>query len=95
MCINCLKNNIDITENIPELIEVSHCRECNRYRRPPWCHMDRESKEMMSFCLRQIKCLNKSGLKMLDAQFIWTEPHSRRIKIKLIVQKEVMNKTML
>jgi nonsense-mediated mRNA decay protein 3 len=32
---------------------------------------------------------------MVDAQFIWTEPHSRRIKMKLTVEKEVMNNTNL
>ena len=32
---------------------------------------------------------------MIDAGFIWTEPHSRRIKVKLTVQKEVMGGTML
>ena len=32
---------------------------------------------------------------MVDAQFIWTEPHSRRIKVKLTVQKEVLSKTLL
>ena len=26
---------------------------------------------------------------MTDAGFIWTEPHSKRIKVKLTVQKEV------
>lgn len=24
----------------------------------------------------------------MDATFVWTEPHSKRIKVKLIVQKE-------
>lgn len=32
---------------------------------------------------------------MVDAGFIWTEPHSRRIKLKLTVQKEVMGGTLL
>ena len=26
---------------------------------------------------------------MVDAGFVWTEPHSRRIKVKLTIQKEV------
>ena len=25
----------------------------------------------------------------MDAGFIWTEPHSKRIKVKLTIQKEV------
>ena len=32
---------------------------------------------------------------MVDAGFIWTEPHSRRIKLKITVQKEVLNGTLL
>ena len=31
--------------------------------------------------------LNK--VKLIDAGFVWTEPHSRRLKIKLTIQKEV------
>ena len=27
----------------------------------------------------------------MDAGFIWTEPHSRRLKVKLVIQKEVLN----
>ena len=49
---------------------------------------------MLTFCLKQIKGLNKL-VKMVDAGFIWTEPHSRRIKVKLTVQKEVMGGTIL
>ncbi len=48
---------------------------------------DRESKEMLSLCLKKIKGLNK--VKLIDATFIWTEPHSRRIKMKITIQKEV------
>ena len=32
---------------------------------------------------------------MIDAAFIWTEPHSRRLKVKLTVQKEVLSGTVL
>ena len=34
-------------------------------------------------------------MKLIDAGFIWTEPHSRRIKVKLTVQKEVFTNTVL
>jgi len=50
-------------------------------------HCARESKEMLSLCLKKIKGLNK--VKLVDATFIWTEPHSRRIKLKITIQKEV------
>ena len=37
-------------------------------------------------------CLIPIGLKfvkLVDAEFVWTEPHSKRIKIKITIQKEV------
>ncbi len=47
----------------------------------------------MSVCLRKIPGLNK--VKVIDAVWIWTEPHSMRLKIKITVQKEVMNGAIL
>mmetsp|Transcript_37578 Transcript_37578/g.57568 ORF Transcript_37578/g.57568 Transcript_37578/m.57568 type:complete len:476 (-) Transcript_37578:174-1601(-) len=32
---------------------------------------------------------------MIDASFLWTEPHSRRLKVKLTIQKEVGGGTLL
>ena len=34
-------------------------------------------------------------VKLVDAGFVWTEPHSRRIKVKLTIQAEVMNGAIL
>lgn len=34
-------------------------------------------------------------VRLIDAGFIWTEPHSRRIKLKLTVQKEVIGGAVL
>jgi len=59
--------------------------------RPPWVLCERESKELLSILLKKIRGINK--VKLVDAAFVWTESHSRRIKIKLVVQKEVMNNT--
>ena len=50
-------------------------------------HCELESKEMLSLCLSKVQGLNK--VKFIDATFIWTEPHSRRIKVKITVQKEI------
>lgn len=44
-------------------------------------------------CLKKIKGLNR--VKMIDAGFLYTEPHSRRLKVKLTVQKEVHRDTTL
>lgn len=34
-------------------------------------------------------------VKLVDAGFIWTEPHSKRLKVKLTIQAEVMNGAIL
>jgi nonsense-mediated mRNA decay protein 3 len=34
-------------------------------------------------------------VKLVDAGFIWTEPHSRRLKVKVTVQAEVFNGAIL
>jgi nonsense-mediated mRNA decay protein 3 len=38
----------------------------------------------MALCLKKLKNLNK--VKLIDANFLWTEPHSKRIKVKLSIQ---------
>ena len=47
-----------------------------------------ESRQLLALCLKRIKGLNKVNL--VDAGFIWTEPHSKRVKVKLVIQKEVI-----
>jgi nonsense-mediated mRNA decay protein 3 len=32
---------------------------------------------------------------LVNAEFIWTEPHSKRIKLRVRVQKEVLNGAIL
>ena len=92
-CINCLKSSLDITEGITKSTILFHCKQCDRYLRPPWTHCDLESSQLLSLCLKQIKGLKR--VKMIDASFVWTEPHSRVLKVKLTVQKEVANNTSL
>lgn len=42
----------------------------------------------MIMCLRKVNGLQK--VRVVDAAWIWTEPHSMRLKIKLTIQKEVV-----
>jgi len=91
MCMNCLKTQVDITEGISKQITVFWCRGCGRYQRTTqWIEAELESRELLAFCLKKIKGLGKE-VKLTDANFVWTEPHSRRLKVKLTVQKEVFN----
>jgi 60S ribosomal export protein NMD3 len=88
MCINCLKNQVDITDGVSKQVNIFSCRGCGRYQKPPWVNAEWESSELMALCLKKIKGLNKD-VKLVDARFVYTEPHSKRIKISLTVQKEV------
>jgi nonsense-mediated mRNA decay protein 3 len=49
--------------------------------------MGRESKELLSLCLKKIRGLKE--LTIVEAGFVWTEEHCRRVKVRLTVRKEV------
>ena len=87
MCVNCLRNDVDITEGINRSMVIHSCRSCGRFLCPPWQNVALESKELLAACMRKIPGLSK--LRVVDATWIWTEPHSMRLKIKITVQKEV------
>jgi nonsense-mediated mRNA decay protein 3 len=95
MCVNCIRGQVDITEGIPKQLTIHWCRGCGRYLQPPnhWIACELESRELLTYCLKKIKGLSK--VKLVDAGFVWTEPHSRRLKVKLTVQKEVFTSTIL
>ncbi|KAM6498708.1 NMD3 family domain containing protein [Amanita muscaria] len=95
LCVPCLRNTIDITEGIPKQASVSFCRNCERFLSPPsqWIPARLESSELLALCLKKLKGLSK--VRLTDAHFIWTEPHSKRLRISLTVQKEVLTSTIL
>jgi nonsense-mediated mRNA decay protein 3 len=57
---------------------------------PPdaWVVAPLESKELLGVCLRRLKT-SLAKVRMVDAAFVWTEPHSRRVKVRLTIQQEV------
>ncbi|KAF5284483.1 hypothetical protein FQA39_LY17018 [Lamprigera yunnana] len=95
MCVACLRSHVDITEGIPKQATLHFCRGCERYFQPPaeWISCTLESRELLSLCLKKLKGLNR--VKLIDASFVWTEPHSKRIKVKLTVHGEVLGGAML
>ena len=93
MCVDCLRGEVDITEGIPREAILSHCRGCDRYQMPPWMKCELESRELLGLCLKKLPGLRKR-VKLVDAGFVWTEPHSKRLKVKLTVQKDVHNVTL-
>lgn len=44
-----------------------------------WIHAALESRELLALCLKKLKGLNR--VKLIDAGFVWTEPHSKRLKV--------------
>lgn len=96
MCYDCIKLTTDITKNIPKEANISFCRNCERFLQPPtqWMKAELESRELLAICLRRLKGINKE-VRLIDASFIWTEPHSRRIRLKLTVQGEAMQNTIV
>jgi len=95
MCIGCIRSQVDITEGIQKQAYIPFCKACERYFQPPnmWVSCELESRELLGLCLKKLKGLNKTHL--IDAGFVWTEPHSKRLKVKLTIQAEVLNSTIL
>ncbi|MGH0163116.1 UNVERIFIED_CONTAM: hypothetical protein FKN15_044635 [Acipenser sinensis] len=96
MCVACLRTHVDITEGIPKQVSVHFCKQCERYLQPPttWMQCALESRELLTLCLKKLKA-SMTKVRLIDAGFVWTEPHSKRVKVKLTIQKEVMNGAIL
>lgn len=86
MCLSCLRTQVDVTEGIPRALTIAQCRNCHRWQRPPFMPAALESPELLSILLKKIPGLTR--VKLVDAGFIWTEPHSKRVKVRLVVQKD-------
>lgn len=88
LCFDCVKLSVDASEGIQREATLHTCRDCERWLSPPsqWVAATPESRELLALCLRKLRGLNKT--RIIDASFLWTEPHSRRIKVKITVQQE-------
>ncbi|KAB5515083.1 NMD3 family-domain-containing protein [Coniochaeta sp. 2T2.1] len=95
LCYDCIKLTVDISQGIPREAVVHFCRDCERWLLPPqsWITAAPESRELLALCLKKLRGLNK--VRIVDASFIWTEAHSRRIKVKLTVQDSVSDGVLL
>ena len=95
LCYDCIKTTVDVTEGIQREATLHICRDCERWLQPPahWLAAALESRELLALCLRKLRGLSK--VRIIDASFIWTEPHSRRVKVKITVQQERFQSTIL
>ncbi len=95
LCYDCVKLTVDISEGIQREAVLHMCRDCDRWLQPPahWISAAPESRELLALCLRKLRGLSKT--RIIDASFIWTEPHSRRVKVKITIQQEAFEGTIL
>ena len=79
-------------------LEVLMCKRCGRFRtkhsgkgsKETWAECELESAELMALCLRTAETrISKAGLELDDAGWVWTEPHSRRLKVRCVVKKHM------
>eukprot|EP00980_Cylindrotheca_fusiformis_P008923 scaffold1900_cov123-Cylindrotheca_fusiformis.AAC.49 len=101
-CATCLASSSDITKGISTECTLHQCRGCQRWHKEAgkWIACDLESRELMALCLANVSGLkatkkNDNRVRLIDATWIWTEPHSMRLKVRLTVQKEVQSGTIL
>jgi len=94
-CAQCLQSSHDVTSEFAKQAVLLRCKACERFQKATqgWIYCALESKPLLALCLKKIKGLQKVSL--VDATFIWTEEHSKRIRLKLTVQKEVAPQVVL
>lgn len=94
-CFDCLKLHHDISEGVQREATLHYCRDCDRWLLPPssWVAAAPESRELLALCLKRLRGLHK--VRIVDASFIWTEPHSRRVRVKLTIQDSVSDGVLL
>ncbi|KAH0574348.1 Nonsense-mediated mRNA decay protein 3 [Spironucleus salmonicida] len=91
LCMNCLKNQTNLAEPVDAEQIIHFCRQCERFctEQGKYVPAALESTQLLGICLKKIRGLK--GLKIKDAAFLWTEPHSKRIKVRLTLQREIYN----
>lgn len=101
-CASCLASSSDITHGISTEVCLHQCRSCQRWHKEAgkWMSCGLESRELMALCLSNVSGLKSAkgsghNVRLIDAAWIWTEPHSMRLKVRLTIQKEVQKGTIL
>lgn len=102
-CASCLASKSDVSRGISTEATLHQCRGCQRWHKDAgkWIACDLESRELMALCLSNISGLRRTSsgpernMRLVNAGWVWTEPHSMRLKVRLTVQKEVQRGTIL
>lgn len=97
-CSSCLAQQVDLRSVLQKGpsggdIVIHQCRQCRRFQRTEKNYIDveLESPELMTICLKHIPALSSSssGMQLMDAIWVWTEPNSMRMKVRLTVRTEI------
>jgi len=100
-CASCLASRADVTRGISTEATLHQCRGCQRWHKDAgkWIACDLESRDLMALCLSNVSGLKTAKhdkkIRLVDAGWIWTEPHSMRLKVRLTIQREVQSGTIL
>ncbi|CAO2195934.1 unnamed protein product [Urochloa humidicola] len=84
---------VDITEGVPRHAAVVHCPACSSYLQPPrsWVRAAPESPELMQVLLRRVhRQIARLGAAISAAELAFTEPHSKPLKLRLRLRREVL-----
>jgi nonsense-mediated mRNA decay protein 3 len=98
-CSACLSQQFDLKELLQpkgEPIAIHQCRQCRQFARTDTVYesCEPESPQLLSICLKHIPGFvqtksTQTKLQILDAIWVWTEPHSMRLKVRVTVRAEV------
>jgi NMD protein affecting ribosome stability and mRNA decay len=71
---------VNIADGLSTRVTMHQCRGCLKFMGGSggsgWAHYELESRELLAVCLRKVNGLSR--LRLIDAGWIWTEPHSKR-----------------
>lgn len=87
MCDICAATEVDLAVNVKKQDVVEYCRKCERYLSPPrtWTRFARGSSDFLFFLLKKNRSLARLNIK--EAAFEFTEEHSRRLLIRILVEE--------
>jgi nonsense-mediated mRNA decay protein 3 len=104
-CGSCLAHDVDLSTLLQQgpggadHPTIHQCRQCRRYQQTPkhYIYAEPESPELLALCLKHIPALqhgshlHHSPIRIVDASWVWTEPHSMRYKLRITAQTQVQN----
>lgn len=97
MCLPCLRlevarktsGTLDAVER-----EVVRCPKCFQWKRDNvssnYFSAEWESVELLTHLAKRVRRLKH--LDVVDAKFVWTEPHSKRIKVQVLFEQQVLDR---